>query len=289
MIKSLTVDRSDKTFINLLEFNKEDYSQEANNRSCVVSRFIWHDHLSKINKIEFKPGVNLVYSPNGSGKSTIIEVIATYMHSKQVYRSLVTAHSMQDFFDMGDFCRLELLKKDSNSHKLFDFLKLAHDGQSVQFFDPSHRQGLLHEGREFDFDGDFKLGIQANLGSSGQNTLERIKQFFEAGKKTTEVEFKTKNAYECRRKDSLLGLEATILKGKPTLVFDEPTRSLDIEQEVKFWELVQQYSEFYQIIVVTHSLMALDIKGANYIELVEGSIQKYRDTVNMLYNGQQEK
>jgi len=59
-------------------------------------------------------------------------------------------------------------------------------------------------------------------------------------------------------------------KGQPTVLLDEPARSLDLPAQVQIWRLVRAYAERVQFIVASHSLYALNIPGANYIELTDG-------------------
>ena len=71
--------------------------------------------------------------------------------------------------------------------------------------------------------------------------------------------------------------------GVPTLLFDEPDRSLDIPLQARFWELMALVGirRERQIIAASHSVFALGLPGVNYIEVVPG----YMDKCLVAYRG----
>jgi predicted ATPase len=285
MIQSIKIDKEFKdseNLIDLLTFKDEKsiHRPEDMNR-YILSRFFGNSILSKLKQLDFKDGINLIYAPNGSGKSTILDLISIMFHSRQNYSSYITNNSSHNV--VAKICELPIMTSTKIKLDILKLVNIVHDGLSVHYFDPTHMVGLSHEGHEFDHDFNFKKGAPTKNGSSGQQILMRLEQFFD--NTDTEIIFKkSKEDIEASWQGEfnipfLEGmLKPTIPKGPVTYLLDEPTRSLDIIQEAKFWDKIDSMRD-KQIIIATHSPFGLFMKDVNYIELEPGYVEKCKNTL----------
>lgn len=135
--------------------------------------------------------------------------------------------------------------------------------------DPQTAKGQMYAGH---FDDDFFHASFASTifkGSSGQTTNARLGLFL---KRIVQGEFAdpdlSKHMQEHQRTAIEGFLNGTIIeRSKPTILLDEPDKSLDVVSQVLLWNGLRKFSDKIQIIVTAHSLLACDIEGANYITL----------------------
>jgi ABC-type multidrug transport system ATPase subunit len=193
--------------------------------------------LSKPRKFEFKPGLNVIWGRNGAGKSTIIQLLANLFHCHQAGVPVVTATSIQDLF--------------SNSEDPTKSIKVCHDGQGVRYFDPSMQVGVVGGGAAFDWDfGPEGVANYLFRGSAGQVTLKRFNKVLESlVRRTTspEVEYKVTSGKVNSLWESRLQIVGTFLKGsgevgQPTILLDEPERSLDLNHQPAIWRILRAYA-----------------------------------------------
>lgn len=230
--------------------------------------------LAKPRKFTFGPGLNILWGANGSGKTTLIRMLARLFHCEQGGETFVTHNSIRDLGLVGHLNG----KFDPES------IVLDHDGQSVRFFDPTHAHGLV--GGMAGFDDDFFMEGVKNVifkGSAGQTTMARfdkiVNEVFSGvvpevqWKPFTKYDPNEKRKYKYPSDEHPLVVE-TLLKGSgekgpSTLLFDEPDRSLDLPHQVAVWRFIRSASTRHQVIVAGHSLFALNVPEANYIDMVE--------------------
>jgi len=220
--------------------------------------------LAKPREFEFKPGINVLWGRNGSGKTTLTKVLARLFHCAQGNQPLVTQESL-----------LELTGGSYASVDLKQGLSIKHDGQGVRYFDPGQAVGLM--GGMAAFDWDFGREGIANAmfkGSAGQTTLFRFDRLMNeiATGVVPEVDWKfSRDKGSGRWKDrvdlAMHFLAGNAAKGQPTILLDEPERSYDLNAQLGVWRFLRAYSSEVQFIVASHSLFALKIPDAHYIEL----------------------
>jgi predicted ATPase len=214
---------------------------------------------------EFKPGLNVLWGRNGSGKTSLTKVLARLFHCEQSNHPIVTQESLTDLVG-GSFVDTIDLKAG---------LKITHDGQGVRHFDPGHAVGLMGGGAAFDWD--FGMEGIANTmfkGSAGQTTMfrfDRLVNEIVAGE-VPEVEWKfsrenLRGSWADRAKLATFFLKGNAEKGPPTILLDEPERSYDLNAQVGVWRFLRAHADQIQFIVASHSLFALKIPDAHYIEL----------------------
>ena len=67
-------------------------------------------------------------------------------------------------------------------------------------------------------------------------------------------------------------MSGSIDKGQPTILLDEPDTGLDARRALTLWSILTspEVTSKFQIIVVSHSPLAMMAKGANIIEMEKG-------------------
>lgn len=242
--------------------------------------------LSEPRTFEFGPGLNVLWGRNGSGKSTVIKCLARLFHCEQSGAPVVTETSVGNLVNRWRFG-----KNGDDPLPLLGAVSLKHDGQGVRYFDPSNSVGLVAGGAAFDFDFiSAGVGNATFKGSSGQQTMYRFDELL-----TSIVEKKPTPAVIHRIRASAVNtvwaervnavdaiLAGNADEGPPTILLDEPERSLDLNFQIGMWRLLRTIALTNQVIVASHSLFALRIPEAHYIELSPGYLQSSSAAVGIL-------
>lgn len=289
----------------------------ANSEKCAFPWAAEIGFFKRNKKIEFKPGLNILFGGNGSGKSTLLQMMGMSLAAVQGGRSCVTSTWLSEVFvGLG-----------TQSPGIPG--KLMHDGQPIMYFDARAKEGFLGGGFDDDF---FDMGLENSMrrGSTGQLGLTRLDRMLsvlregqepepEKAKQTTkgksgtptsakglsrdrertprksknvgfpqEIEFKVSrsvNSYwEPRLKAVDEMMAAKIPKGPKTLLFDEPESGFSFDWQDRLWRGVFERVDpkKFQVIIATHSPFALSIPGANYIEMEPGYIEQSTNALKEL-------
>lgn len=228
------------------------------------------DTLKQPRTFEFKPGLNILWGKNGSGKTTVIKAMARLLHCEQSGDPVVTKHSVGELgarFQFGD----------TPVTSLKAAMTLDHDGQGCRYFDPSNTVGLQFGGTSFDYDF-MDMGMRNTMfkGSAGQTTSMRFDKLIGQVLKRQHPELEWKISRDSV--NSVWGekidvathfLQGSGDKGPPTIFLDEPTRSLDIPYQMRLWKFIRCYQSLVQFIIASHSLFALMLPEANYIDMAD--------------------
>lgn len=245
--------------------------------------------LAKPRVFAFKPGLNVLWGRNGSGKTTVLKLLTTLLHCGQSGLPSVTQTSAREL--VGSFDAKERVSRIKKA------IVLKHDGQGVRHFDPSHAVGLMSGGGGFD-DEFFSMGVVNAMfkGSSGQTALFRFEEILGSivhGRVPT-VEWKITRDRVNSTWGSWLALAEHFLKGNaakgpPTVLLDEPDRSYDLNKMVGVWRLLRAFAPKTQFIVASHSLFALNIPEAHYIEMSPGYLAGSLKALRLLPTWAEEK
>jgi predicted ATPase len=229
-------------------------------------------------KIQFKPGLNILFGPNGSGKSTVLNMLGETMCAVQGGVSTVTHSALRDTVEL--MSSRSASKKTKNPDKIG--LAIVHDGQPVVFCDPRQTVGLIGGGFDDDF---FGKGVSETMNnrtaSHGQKTLCRVNDSIAIllGKSLfpEEVDFRFKRSSVNDMWGSAFDIiearmKGSIAKAQPTFLLDEPESNYSLLWQSRLWSLLSraEICEKFQIIVATHSVFSLGIEHANYIDLKDG-------------------
>lgn len=245
------------------------------------------DFFKKRKGLAFKPGLNILFGPNGCGKSTVLNILGTTMCAVQGGVSVVTEDIVHQSVDWGT------LRPGKVPRPMRDKvgLKVVHDGQPVLFADPRKAIGLVGGA----FDNDFmQAGVleltERRKASHGQASLGRLGNAL--GVLRNELEMPKAVQYAIQKKhvnsrwvEAIEVLEArmagSVPAGQPTLLLDEPEANFSLRWQATLWKLLAESSaaERLQVIVATHSPFAVGIAHANYIDMGE---EGYRAEIEQL-------
>jgi len=251
----------------------------------------WGKTFKEPRTFEFQPGLNILWGRNGSGKSTLIKCLARLFHCEQSGFPVVTETSVGELF-----CQWRFSEESRHGAKLLlDALSLTHDGQGVRYFDPSHAVGLTGGGSAFDWD--FGMdGIQNALfkGSSGQITMFRsnrvLRALLDKGATPPKVEYRIHasqvNSLWAERIHTVKSiLTGNSEEGPPTILLDEPERSFDLPYQSMLWQFLRTIAKKNQVIVASHSLFALRIPEAHYVEMSPNYLKESLEVSRRLHEG----
>lgn len=228
-------------------------------------------------QLVFKPGLNILFGPNGCCKTTVLRMLAGTMCAEQGGLSAVTEASIRANVDIS----ASIGRKRAGPPKHLIGLKVDHDGQPVVFIDPRDRVGL--KGGTFDADF-FEQGLAEKLQLSRQSHGEAslVRATPALALLTGKAQFPEQVLQLFDRKVNDVWTEAlaivdsamapAIPRGQPTILLDEPEANHSLVWQSRLWELLasEAVAAKYQVIVASHSPYALGIKHAHYIEFVDG-------------------
>lgn len=218
------------------------------------------------NHIKFKPGVNIIFGQNGTGKSTILNMIAMSLAAKQGGISKLT-HKWTRDYDMSRFV-------------------VDHDGQPIMYCDTKTDVGLI--GGMAGFDNDFfSEGVKAikrSHESSGLTTLSRLTPIIDVLFHDKPMPDKIASSLHNDEYDELI--KGTIDIGQKTILIDEPESGLSyVLQSRIIPRLIESArNKNIQLIIATHSPYALEYDDSqiNFIEMEPGFIANTRNALKML-------
>lgn len=222
----------------------------------LLNKFSYIEKLpffQKHKSLSFKPGVNVLFGQNGTGKSTILSMLAISLAGKQGGISKITNHWMQD-----------------NSK---DGFEVSHDGQAILYCDTKTDVGLVGGLAAFDYDF-HTAGINAAIrkASSGLTTLSRLEPIMDVLLKDKPM---PKNIEG--NKKHIVG---KIKKGQRTILIDEPESGLSYILQSKFMPKIIEGAKRnnIQLIMASHSpfLLGYDNEDVNLIEMEDDFVMNSR-------------
>ena len=244
--------------------------------------------LSEKKAIEFKPGLNIVVGPNGTGKSTVIDGIARLMHCREQNWPVVTKTSC-DYFLRSDGVLAQglVLEHDGQPCRYLGISPLAvvPDSKSVHAVDLAIAENKATRGKSIT-----KL-------SAGQASVAKLIRFLKHDAAKTRFKLKTSDigpSYKSVWDSAVANLKGSKAKtGMPkqqTILLDEIEANLDFAHQAMVWKTIRTLVEDgkHQVIVASHSPFAINVPGAHYIETTEGYLEASRAALRLLHEEDEE-
>jgi len=216
-------------------------------------------------KIDFEP-ITILYGGNGSGKSTILNVIAEKL---KLRRS--TVYNRTEFFDdYVSLCRCEKgdIPAESRMVTSDDVFEYLLDIRRINEGIDTRKDALADEYAEIK--GDMKSGNGFRMESL--DDYQALKQRLDVSGKTMSQYIKSRlreNIPEFSNGESALKYFTNGIRDNALYLLDEPENSLSPEFQLDLKQFLEDSARFFscQFIIATHSPFLLAMKGAAVYDL----------------------
>ena len=267
---------------------------------------------------EFRPGPNVVVGANGSGKTSLLNVIRyiTFCNGEygsallegREYGELQAKHSFERGYWHLAKMKAQYGASTFNLRKIGDFnsqdagASMVNFTQTLRTHEESHGEGVMDA-----------LAIMMNIQNKGVSSIENRK-----GEKEEEPDDKgffrhhyfrkmvtepmekllenSNDVWKAMWSHMLSYYKENTISGDErfrewfgfTLLMDEPDDGLDVDNLEKLYKLVDSCPSNYQMIAVVHNVALIERLhkrgGVNFIELTEGYLEKASRFVSVKEN-----
>jgi len=229
-------------------------------------------------KFKFKKGVNILFGPNGCGKSTILNTLKAYCGIKDGGWTYFN-DPMQLASNEFPFAYLGLTPSRCMADVTWDGTpSFYNDGDikvdSTFFFanSLSTNDGITSEAEQFD--------AMAEKPSSGQYRIGKVNKVLNMIRDIPQLA--ATESPTALGKNEFAYWASLGQKGPQTVLLDEPERALSIPLQKKlFSDALPKFNDI-QIILATHSIFALGMKDAHFVEFEDNYISECRETFSFL-------
>lgn len=229
--------------------------------------------LSGVGLFEFKPGLNVIYGRNGTGKSTLITALAALTHCLDSNWATVSKVSISRFNRPTGYA---------------NGLLLTHDGSPVRYLGTeamcrTPRTGVRK--RDDIIVSAEARGATKNL-SQGQVSTGNLIRLLKAEQTRLRREVTRDKIPESWYPLYDVAMESieNVKKRRDkrtTILLDEVDRSLDFVRQAEYWKQLRILSTHTQVIVASHSPFAV-AAPAHFIEMTPGYLNASKKALSCL-------
>ena len=230
----------------------------------------------------FTPGINVLFGPNGCGKSTVLKTLAAYCGIKESGWSAFT----------------DPLSLPNDSKEFFPGnYSIFAPGNCVADVGWDGTPTLFNAG---DIAAD-ESWFYKNVGKNKDNVFSESEQMLAMINKPSSGEYR---AYQINKILNMIATNAPAAmvgdpqrhvgeamyisslprNGKKTILFDEPERSLSLPKQLALFNALDGFTENYQLIISTHSPLILFKSNINIIDVEPGYANECMQILAGLFN-----
>lgn len=247
--------------------------------------------------LNFKKGINILFAPNGHGKTEIVKSLAIstgcYDSGRSIYNKEWAEEAGTNLLftmDSKEAVNLDFIKYSygfKHSVFLFDIKK---DSSKSVYCDPRNIVGSIktHLDARPKLFSAIRSDCMAEKTSTGCKNINRTKFIIDiihdpsilSGE--TILKDERNFEYHGEKKEMIELTKGNIEKSVPTIFLDEPESALDIIKEREFFSFLkqQQDREDIQIILVSHSPLCLSLDKANIITSDLDYLKSVKELIN---------
>jgi len=219
------------------------------------------------NTFTFTPNINVLFGPNGCGKSTILKTIAAYCAITDTGWSSFTdplqyPSDKREFFPINysihapGNCTAEVGWDGSPS--LFNAGEIAADDGWFFKNVGKNKDNVFSENEQ--------MMAMINKPSSGEYRAFQINKILNMIAKNAPLQLMGEPACE----GEVQYINSLPRNGKRTILFDEPERSLSLPKQLALFGALDNFEKDYQLIISTHSPLILFKSNINLIDVEPG-------------------
>lgn len=233
---------------------------------------------------KFNDKFNVIYGANGDGKSVLLKTIAAYCGIEKAGWTSVS-DPMKLGYDRASQIpyvyrqytpgsNIDAIVDWDGQPSFYNDSDMVSKNDTTWFFSNADQSGdgLTTEAEQMDM-----LAARPSSGQFRVHKLNKIMQVIKTPPNLMVVPPQVQNK-------QLAQLEINYFmslprNGKITLLLDEPEKALALPKQVELFETIQRLSEWFQIILVTHSPFILSFKNVNIIDTVPGFSKVCKDLI----------
>lgn len=231
---------------------------------------------------EFKPGLNILFGPNGCGKTTLIRILGAYSATQAGWSRYVAPSLFRGAEDYPEI----LAKNTPGGCKA----EVAWDGTASFLMSPQTGDfpgSAIGDSEDGLMSTELLVGEMMLKASSGQSRIMRVKRLLEMAKSVPDLTKRPENydnvndVWQKAMDRFVAYVKELPRKGAATLLLDEIDQSMSIPLQLQFWELMEKISKTFQVVIATHSLFALKYHE-KMMEFVPGYVNESVEALRIL-------